>query len=483
MLPFLLALTVLLLLLVSGAAVWLLANLRTARQQRDEAQSQGQQLSARCTQVDAEFAAARTEVQVVATRLQSEQAQHLQAQAQARELSARCGQLDAELAAARTEAQVAVARLKSEQANHEQALKKVTETFDALAAKALEQSSKQFLQLASQKFQTEQKDAAAQLEQRKQAIEQLVKPVRETLDKYSESLGKMEAARVQAYGSLKEQLEGMLNDQRRLRQETANLVAALRRPEVRGRWGEMQLRRVAELAGMIPNCDFTEQTSVTAGPDAARQRPDMVVKLPGGRTIVVDAKTPLDAFLSALEAIEDTQRETFFDQHAQQIETQVRRLAEKRYSDQFDRAPDFVVLFIPGESFLQAALQRRADLMESAFARGVVIATPATLIALLRAVALGWREQQIAENAQRISELGVELHERIATATGYIDAMGKNLEKTVKAYNSFVGSYESRVLSSARKFKDLGADSPKELPAESALPQIESAVREIKPNA
>lgn len=360
----------------------------------------------------------------------------------------------------------------------EQANRQLRDSFQALAGDALKQSTEQFLQMARRAFEGEKKDVAHQLEQRQQAIASLIQPIKDTLAKYNESLQGIESARKEAYGSLTKQLELVATDQRRLRQETASLVSALRRPEGRGRWGEMQLKRVAEIAGMIENCDFYEQGSLDTAD--GRLRPDMVVKLPGERTIVVDAKTPCDAFISAVQADGDDEREKFLKQHVSQIETQVGNLAKKQYYAQFDRTPDFVVMFIPGESFLQAAVQRKPDLLESAMVRGVVIATPTTLVTLLKAVAVGWREQRIAENARRISELGQELHERIAVATGHLDTVGTHLGKAINAYNTLVGSFESRVLVTARKFKEVGADSAKELPAEGQVKPIETVPRELR---
>ncbi|GAB4108003.1 MAG: DNA recombination protein RmuC [Phycisphaeraceae bacterium] len=345
--------------------------------------------------------------------------------------------------------------------------------FKALANDVLKQSNEQLLQLAKEVFDGKQKDATAQLEQRKQAIEQMIKPIRESLDKHAKAVTDIEKQREGAYQSLRQQLSSMLEDQKSLQRETANLVKALRRPDVRGRWGEVQLKRVAELAGMVEHCDFVEQGTLGDG-----LRPDMRVHLPGGREIVVDAKTPIDAFLTAVEAEDETQREQELERHVRHITERINELSGKRYQDQV-RSADFVVLFIPGESFLYAAANRRADLIEYAMSKGVVIATPTTLVALLKAVALGWREEKIAENARRISELGKELHERIAVALGHVEKLGKSLESSVQHYNKFVGSFESRVIASARKFKELGADSSKELPAE-PTPQIEITPREVK---
>jgi len=336
-------------------------------------------------------------------------------------------------------------------------LEGIDDRFRTVAAEVLDGVNKQFKQWAQQTLEGEQKQAAAQLDQRKQAIEQMLKPFKETLDKYNIAVVDVEKARKQAYGELRTQLGSLLDDQRLLRQQTTNLVQALRRPEVRGRWGEMQLKRVAELAGMIEHCDFDEQVSITT--ETGQLRPDMVVHLPGDRTIIIDAKTPLDAYLSAIEAEDADQRRTFIETHVRQIATKVTDLSSKPYRQQFDRAVDFVVLFIPGEPFLAAAVQERPDLIEWAMDRNVIIATPSTLVALLKAVAAGWREQKIAANAQQISDLGRELHERLVVALGHLDRVGSSLESSIKAYNQFVGSFESRVIVSARKLEELGAAS------------------------
>lgn len=356
-------------------------------------------------------------------------------------------------------------------------INQLRDTFKSLAGDALQQSTEQFLKLARKTFEGEQKDATQQLEQRKAAIEAMIRPVRESLDKHAKAVTEIEKQREGAYHNLNQRLTSMLDDQRRLQSETSNLVKALRRPDVRGRWGEMQLRRVAELAGMIDRCDFTEQLT-TVGTEGISIRPDMVVHLPAGRDIVVDSKTPIAAYLEAVEAETDDLREQHLGRFVRHVEEQIINLSSKGYQNQFKRSPDFVVMFIPGESFLQAALQRKPDLMEQAFNRNVVIATPSTLIGLLKAVAVGWREEQLADNARHISELGIELHSRISTLTEHLANVGKALDKAVEHYNKFVGSYETQVMVQARRFKELGADSPKELPVE--IKQVDLRPREIK---
>ena len=350
-------------------------------------------------------------------------------------------------------------------------------TFESLAHDALDKSYKRFVELASQRFKTEQSDASKQLEARKQAIEALVKPVREALSKQEQAFAEMDKRHRESHGGLSERLRALLEAQDRLQSSTQNLTMALRRPEVRGRWGEIQLRRVAELAGMIPHCDFNgQQTQDTEG---GARRPDMVVNLPAGRTIVIDSKTPINAYIEAIECESDDDRATCLERHARHIEDQVRALSAKDYQRQFDRAPDFVVLFIPGEAFLHAAVQVKPDLIERAMNLNVVIATPTTLISLLKAVEMGWREERLAESAEQIKTLGVELHTRVATLIEKVQVLGDRLEKTIKAYNDMVGSLETRVAVTARKFKELGADSNKELPAEGEMRIIERTPRPI----
>jgi len=386
---------------------------------------------------------------------------------------------EAELAQAKSDLAVAENSLKSQREHLENYKQQLPDTFKSAAGDALKQSTEQFLALAKKSFESEQKDATAQLEQRKQAIGELVGPLKDLLTKHQVIVRQIESDRKEAYGGLNNQIKSLIDDQRLLRKETHNLVNALRRPDVRGRWGEIQLKRVVELAGMVNYCDFTEQETLQT--DEGRLRPDMTVRLPSDRVIVVDAKTPLEAYLSAVECDQDDQRKGFLEQHASHVEGHVKALAGKQYAAQFNTSPDFVVLFIPGEVFLQAALQVRPSLIESALERGVIIATPSTLIALLKVVAMGWREQRQTENAQKISELGKELHSRIATLLDHILKLRTSLNLTVTHFNNFVGSMESSVLPQARRFEELGADSHKKLPTQ--IPTIHTIARNPKETA
>ncbi|MDR4475131.1 MAG: DNA recombination protein RmuC [Nitrospira sp.] len=335
------------------------------------------------------------------------------------------------------------------------------ESFEALSGQALKQNNEAFLNLAKTSFETLQAEARGELSQRHQAIDDLVKPLEESLQRYREQLQQAELVRQREYGGLDQQLKFMAESHQRLQHETGNLVKALRAPAVRGRWGEMTLRRVAELAGMVMHCDFTEQDSV--GSAEGLLRPDMVVYLPGDRQIVVDAKTVLAAYLDAYEAQDDQQRQAHLRRHADQVRTRMEALSVKAYWAQFKQAPEFVVLFLPGEQFLGAALEQNPTLIEDGFARGVVVATPATLMALLRAVAYGWKQEQLSEHAEQAGRLGRDLYERVAVLTDHLNDIGQALRNSVGAYNKAVGSLESRVLPAARKFKDLGISSEKDI--------------------
>jgi len=353
----------------------------------------------------------------------------------------------------------------------------LADTFKALATDALRGNNETFIGQATQAFKTVKTEAEGDLAQRQQAIEGLIKPLNEALQRYETQIASMERARQSAYGGLDQHLKTLAQAHERLQQETGNLVKALRSPQVRGQWGEITLKRVAELAGMVEHCDFREQETVQG--ETGRLRPDMIIQLPAGRQIVVDAKTVLAAYLEAVEAQDDEVRRERLRQHATQVRARMDQLSAKAYWSQFAQAPEFVVLFLPGEQFLGAALEYDRTLIEEGFAKKVVIATPTTLIALLRAVAYGWRQEQLAENAQAISALGKDLFERMAVLAEYLSDVGASLNKSVTAYNKAVGSLEARVLPSARRFKDLGIGSEKDIPKLESLEQAPRPVPEV----
>lgn len=365
------------------------------------------------------------------------------------------------------------------QALLERAEIKLTDTFKALSADALRSSTEQFLHLAKSSLATQTEEAKSEIEKRKTAIENMVKPVSESLGKFELRIGEIEKLRENAYAELKEQVRALGEGQLGLQRETASLVRALRQPTGRGQWGEIQLKRVVELAGMQEHCDFDLQSSSTTD-EGKRLRPDMVVRLPGGKCIVVDSKTPMDAYLDAIEATDDTRRQEALDRHARQVRTHIQQLSSKNYTAQFDQAPEFTVLFLPSESFFSAALQSDPGLIERGVDHGVILATPTTLIALLRAVAYGWRQESIAENAREISALGRTLHERIGKLAEHFAKIGNSLKSTVTHYNNAVGSLEGRVLPAARKFEELKA--APEAASIGLLEPIDSMPRDFQTN-
>ncbi|HEV2110908.1 MAG TPA: DNA recombination protein RmuC [Gammaproteobacteria bacterium] len=345
-------------------------------------------------------------------------------------------------------------------------------TFKALASDVLKGNSQSFIELATQNLGKFQSEAKHELDKKQQAFVELVKPIGETLKKADEQMRQMEKERKEAFGNIASHLKLMAEGQQQLETETRNLVNALRRPEVRGRWGEMTLRRLAELAGMVDRCDFEEQVH-NPGEDGAL-RPDMVVHLAEDRTLVVDAKTPLDSYIAALEARTPEEREAHLVQHARKVRERIKELASKRYWDQFKTSPDFVILFIPGDQFLSAALDKEHELQEDALRQKVLLATPTSLMALLKVVAYGWRQIALAENAEQIRELAETLHQRLATFAEHLQRMGGALENSVQQFNNAVGSLERQVLPAARRFTELGVQSKKEMPE---LEPVETAPR------
>jgi DNA recombination protein RmuC len=382
--------------------------------------------------------------------------------------------LRAALAAEQTQRAQAEARWASARQNIEEqrrllddAQARLGDTFKALSVDALRDSNTAFLQLA-------QRALAAELEPRQQAMDGLVRPLTDALRRYEEQVRQLEVKGQHAYGSVEKQLEMLASRSAELQRETNNLVTALRAPQVRGRWGEVTLHRVVELAGMTEHCDYLEQVTVEG--EGGRLRPDMVVRLPNGREVIVDAKVPLIAYLDSLSAATDDERQAALARHGQQVRHHMNALSVKAYWEEFAKAPAFVVMFIPGESFVAAAAHADPALIEDGMAKGVVVATPTTLIALLHAIAFGWRQEQVAENAERLRKLGSELHDRIQKFAEHLEKVGAALGRATGAFNDAVGSLEHRVLPSARRFRELGAAAGAEI---SPLKSVDVQVRSL----
>lgn len=357
----------------------------------------------------------------------------------------------------------------------EQARDELSDRFKALSSDALERNNRSFMALAQSTFERLQVEAREDLDKRRTAVADMLKPIKESLDKVDGQMQRVESARNRAYGSLTEQVRSLAETQDRLRSETSNLVTALRAPAVRGRWGEMQLRRVVETAGMLEHCDFVEQ--VSSDRDGQLVRPDLIVNLPGGKQVVVDAKTPLAAYLDALETQDPDRQSAHMAHHAKQVSDHVAKLSAKAYWEQFDQAPDFVIMFLPGEPIFSEALRQNPNLIEEAAHQRVFVATPVTLISLLRAVAYGWQQETVAEGAREVNRLGRELHGRLGTLAEHFAKLRGSLDGAVKHYNAAVGSLEHRVLVTARRFESHGASSEKKL--EPPL-QIDRVTQEVQ---
>ncbi len=358
----------------------------------------------------------------------------------------------------RISAETELKTLKSEHAARLEELrgmkKEMEDRFSTLASGVLQQNSESFLKLVSERFKTHEQSASEDLEKRKLAIENLVKPLNEKLSKFDTQIKEIEKARNDAYGAIREQVKQLAEGQVSLGTETRKLVQALRAPKTRGRWGEMQLRQVFDMAGMAENVDYTLEHHMQT--DDGARRPDAIVQIPGGKSIVIDAKTPLEAYLDALECETPEQQQQHLARHAAQVRQHVKLLSSKAYQDQIATTPDFVVMFIPGETFVSAAVEADTDLIEYAFERKVLIATPTTLMALVKAIAYGWQQEKMAENAVEVQKVAKELYDRLNTFGGHLDSVGKALNRSVDHYNKAVASMDSRVLPSARKFEAMG---------------------------
>jgi len=381
-----------------------------------------------------------------------------------------------------TERQKLITQLEVEQAQTKEKIQalnesreQLKESFTALSKSVLDANSESFLQLAQQKLGLFESRAQANLTEKEKSIENLLKPVNAALEKTEKQLSSIEKERKEAYGSITTQLQMVTEAQQGLQSETEQLVRALRRPEVRGQWGELTLKRLAELAGMVNHCDFEEQVSADLG-DNKSLRPDMIVRMPEQRELIVDAKTPLDAYLSAIEADEPAQREAHLQHHARKVRERMKELASKSYWEQFSQSPDFVILFIPGEQFLTAALDYDKQLLEDAFANRVILSTPTTLVALLRSVAYGWQQARMSQNAEQIRDLAQDLYKRLNTFAGHLQKVGKNLDDSVSNYNKAIGSLERQVLPNARRFPELGVQTKEEIPL---IDEIDKKTRDV----
>ena len=456
-------------LLIGGLVTWLAVRLRSAssitrleqealvasdlRQERDSLRSERDEAARDLASVQASLDSVASQSEIHVRDLQQTRADTQQAREKVASLQQKLAEANRRI---------------DEQGNIEKTL---TDQFKVLATEVIDSNSEKFLTAADEKVGTLVQQAKKDFDLSKEAVDQLVKPL-------SEELKRIETARSESQGSLKQQLEDLAKNNQELQKEAKNLTTALKAPQVRGRWGEIQLHRVVELAGMSNYCDYEEQVSIQLD-DGSTDRPDMVVRMPSDRTIVVDAKTPLSGYIEAVESQhDDQQRDVALARHARQVRERAQDLSRKAYWDSLDRSPEFVVMFMPGEFFLQPALERDPELLEWALERRVVIATPNTLVALLRTVELGWREVQLAETAREIGALGQELHDRLAIYAGNFSKVGSSLTSAVRNFNSAVGSFDGRVAVSARRFKELGVPGSADIPE---IKEIELQVRDVNP--
>ncbi len=426
-------------LLGGGLAAWAWATMRGRRE---------------ADQTRTALALARQEAAGLGERLSAEQSASGELRRQLGEAQTRQAVLSAQLEGTRQ-------NLEEQRRLLEEAQVRLREAFSSLSADALARNNQAFLQLAKENFSVLTREAAGTLDQRSAQIDAQIKPLREMLGQYQQRLGEIEKSRTESYSMLREQLGTLTETQRTLNVQTNQLVTALSRPSTRGQWGEITLRRLVELSGMSRRCDFVEQATVEG--EDGKLRPDMIVRMPGNRQVIIDSKAPLEAFLDAAAATDEDTRRVCLQRHAQQVRTRCRELSLKSYWAQFSTTPEFVVMFLPGEAFLYAAVEADGSLLEDALRNQIIVATPTTLIALLKAIEFGWRQEEITRNAEKIRDLGGQLYDRIATLAEHFDKLGRSLDSTVDAYNRAVGTVQTRVLATARKINDLGAGGQREI--------------------